>query len=540
MTLPKKFLELFKGKIDEETLEKYSKDASLFKIKPEAVVFPKNVAQIKDLVRYVKKHRKYKMSITPRAGGTDMTGGPLSESVVMDMSNFAKIGKISDDKITIQTGAYYRDLDAKTQKKNLFLPSYPASREICTIGGMIANNSGGEKSLHYGKTINYVTELKVVLQDGEQYTVKKLSRKELDKKMKLRTFEGMLYKDIFKLVDNNYDLIKKSEPQVPKNSTGYNLWDVWDKTNFDLTKLFVGSQGTLGIIIEAELNLVPKPKATGLLIIFCPNLEEISDIVESVLSYRPSSFESFDNHTFKLAIKFFPEFLKLLGAKNIITLSTRFIPEFGYVLMHGIPKLTLLVEFEGADNEEIANHIKNVQEELKRYKVKTRIATSQKDIRKYWIIRRESFNLLRKKIKDKQTAPFIDDMCVPPERFSEYFPALIKILEKYNLLYTIAGHIGEGNFHVIPLMDLSDGKERKKIKIVSEKVYDLVLSLEGSISGEHNDGLIRGPYLEKMYGKEMTALFKQVKNIFDPKNIFNPGKKVQANMDYALKHIKRE
>ena len=186
--------------------------------------------------------------------------------------------------------------------------------------------------------------------------------------------------------------------------------------------------------------------------------------------------------------------------------------------------------------------IKKYQKDVSdKFEIKTRITTSEKDAQKYWLIRRESFNLLRKHVKGKKTAPFIDDLIVRPEYLPEFLPKLNAILDQYKnyMTYTIAGHPGDGNFHIIPLMDLSDSKSKQIIPELSEKVYDLVLDYHGSITAEHNDGLIRTPYLEKMYGPEVYKLFEKTKQIFDPKNIFNPHKKVGGNMEYAMQHIKK-
>jgi FAD/FMN-containing dehydrogenase len=158
---------------------------------------------------------------------------------------------------------------------------------------------------------------------------------------------------------------------------------------------------------------------------------------------------------------------------------------------------------------------------------------------KFRIIRRESFNLLRKKVKDKHTAPFIDDLVVPPPKLPEFLPKLQAIVKKYGLMATIAGHMGDGNFHVIPLMKIEDPKERAKLLPAMKEVNSLVLSYRGSLSGEHNDGMIRGPWLEAMYGKEIVGLFRQTKNIFDPGNIFNPHKKTDANWDFSMSHIRQ-
>jgi FAD/FMN-containing dehydrogenase len=153
-------------------------------------------------------------------------------------------------------------------------------------------------------------------------------------------------------------------------------------------------------------------------------------------------------------------------------------------------------------------------------------------------MRRESYNLLRKKVKDKHTAPFIDDLVVPPPYLPEFLPKLRRVINKYHLLATVAGHMGDGNFHVIPLMKLEDPKERRKLAPAMKEVNELVLKYHGSLSGEHNDGLVRGPWLGEMYGQHILQLFKATKNIFDPEGLFNPHKKANANWDYSFSHIR--
>ncbi len=533
----KKFL---RGEIHEDnaTLQKYSRDASLFEVVPRAVVFPKNEDDLKDLVRYAAANKG--VSLTARSGGTDMTGGPLTESLVLEFDKyFNQVKEVGSGYAVTQPGVYYRDFEKETLKSGQILPSYPASREICAIGGMVANDSGGEKSLVYGKTHNYVQELKVVLADGEEYLVKKLSKPELNKKKRQENFEGEIYRKVYDLVTDNEDLIKKSKPQVSKNSSGYNIWDVWDGENFDLTKLLVGSQGTLGLVTEARFKLVAKKKYTGMLVVFMKDLKVLGDFVKTVLPFQPGSFESFDDATLKLALKFFPGFLKQMGAKNLFSLGLSFLPEVWTVLTYGMPKLVCLIEFEEDTKEEVERKLRELNIALAKFKMKTKIAATERESRKYWLIRRESFNLLRHKVAGKQTAPFIDDVIVKPEFLPEFLPKLHAITDKYKLLNTIAGHVGNGNFHIIPLMVLSNEEDRKKIPACMDEVINLVLEYKGSITAEHNDGLIRTPYLPKMFGPEVYALFEEVKKIFDAKNIFNPGKKVGGNLDYAFRHMKR-
>jgi FAD/FMN-containing dehydrogenase len=219
MSLSDDLKKVMGGEVDNaaETLEFYSHDASLFEVVPEAVVFPKDAADVQNLVTYVAKNKAKHpdLSITARSAGTDMSGGAINESIVADFTkHFTQIEKTTFTEAQAQPGVYYRDFEKATLEHNALMPSYPASRDLCTIGGMVNNNSGGEKSLEFGKTENFVTSLDVVLADGSAVTMGPLTKKQLAAKMKLKTFEGQIYRDVFKLVDTHYDEIKKAKPHV--------------------------------------------------------------------------------------------------------------------------------------------------------------------------------------------------------------------------------------------------------------------------------------------------------------------------------------
>jgi len=535
---------IIKGEVtdDEAVLKKFSRDASLFEIAPQIAVAPKDSRDIQELVKYVtdQKDMDPGLSLTARSGGTDMTGGPLTTSIVMDMTkHFNQIVDVNPETAVVQPGVYYRDFDKETKRQDRMMPAYPASREICTVGGMVSNNSGGEKTLSYGKVEQYVLQLKMVLSDGKEYLVEPLAKKDLEIKMKLRTFEGKLYKQLYELIIKNEKLLAAAKPDVSKNSAGYFLWNVFDGKTFDLTRLIVGSQGTLGIVTEIKFRLVPVKKISKMLVLFMKDLTRLGDIVVELLKHKPEALESYDDKTLKLAMKFFPDLLKILKPKNMLTMIWHLLPEIGIVLTGGIPKLVLMAEFTGNNETELDARMRAADEAMSQFKVRTRITRTEDEEREFWVIRRESFNLLRNKVKDKQTAPFIDDFAILPQHLPEFLPKLNAILDKYDLIYTIAGHPGDGNFHIIPLMNLSDEAQRAIIPKLSDEVYNLVLEYKGTITAEHNDGLIRTPYLEKMYGPEIYALFGEVKNMFDPKNIFNPGKKVNYLPGYALTHMKR-
>lgn len=534
--------------LDEATRESRSTDTSLFFVRPAAVVYPKSVSDVQKLVQFAS--RTSGVTLTARSAGTGMDGGALSEGVIVDFSKyFTHIDtvRLRQDKtpvISAQPGVFYRDFEKETLKRGYLMPSYPASRELCMIGGMVANNAGGELTLKYGKVENFVTKLKAVLSDGNEYTLEPLSGEALRRKLLQQDFEGDVYRRMYKLVNDNYELLQEARPKVSKNSAGYYLWNVYNKETdtFDLSKLFVGSQGTLGLVTEATFSLVRPAKHSQMVIVFLDSLKDLGNIVRVVLAHEPTTFESYDDKTLKLALKFFWEFIKRLGVRNMFSLMWNSLGEAFSIATHGIPKLVLQITFDGENRKALRYKAEELVVHLKKCKPRyIEIIKSAREMDEYWLIRRESFNLLRHKVKGMKTAPFIDDIVVPPSSLPEFFPKLYAILEKYKkyMIHNIAGHIGNGNFHIIPLMDLSKKENRDVIPEIARQVYDLVFAYGGSATGEHNDGIIRTPFLRQQYGEQVYALFEQTKHIFDPKGIFNPGKKVGGTLSYAVEHIKK-
>lgn len=515
-----------------ETLNRFSRDTSIFERKPALVAYPRNADDVATVVKYVheKQEAEGPLSIAPRAAGTDMTGGPLTDSIALSFTeHMNRIVEIGTEYVVTEPGVFYRDLEKETlAKSGTIIPSYPASRELCALGGMIGNNSGGELTLRYGKTADYVELLDVVLSDGSKAEIHPLSQTELAKKESEQTFEGSIYRSVHDLIMNNRAEIDAARPIVSKNSAGYALWDVWDESRgiFDLSKLIVGSQGTLGIVTKARLKTVVLKKHRAMVVMFLSGIAELPEVVHRVLKYEPESFESYDDQTFKLAVRFMPQIIGHLGIVQMFKLGFAFLPELWMVLTGGVPKLILMAEFAEDSPEAAREKAREARISLKDLPVQTKISHGEIDSKKYWIIRRESFALLRKNLRGLYASPFIDDLVVPIESYPEFIPALNALLKEYKLVYTIAGHIGNGNFHIIPLMNLSDEKARATILELTPKVYELVAKFHGSNTGEHNDGIIRTPYLKMMFSPKMLELFVEVKRIFDPLNIFNPGKKV--------------
>lgn len=545
MDLPEELSKIIKGDVDatDETREFYSHDASLFEMKPQVVAFPKDTEDVKALVAFASEHKKDdpNLSLTARSQGTDMSGAAINDSIIVDSNRFMnQLFSASAESATVQPGMRYRDFEAETLKYGSILPSYPASRELAGMGGIVNNNSGGEKSLQFGKTDRYVTNLKMVLSDAQEYEIRTLTRDELNAKMDQDSFEGRLYRDTFQILDTHYDEIKAAAPKVSKDSTGYHLWNIWDREAglFDLTKLFVGAQGTLGIMTEATISLVPKPSHAGTLVCFLKSIDNLGEVIPAVLDEKPSTFECFDDNTLWLSFKFIFAFIGRLGFITWIIMCLQLIPD-GLALLRGVPRMILLIEFTGDSEAEVKAKVHTAKKNLEKFNfLYMEEDGNEASSRKFWLMRRESFNLLRSKVKDKHTAPFIDDFVVPPARLSEFLPQLRDIIKKYDLLATIAGHLGDGNFHVIPLMKIEDPKERAKLQPAQKEVNELVLKYGGSISGEHNDGLVRGPWLEHMYSPPVLGYMRDMKRLYDPLDIFNPHKKVEATWDFSFSHIR--
>ncbi|MBI5470142.1 FAD-binding oxidoreductase [Candidatus Kaiserbacteria bacterium] len=541
MILRDRIAALIKGDVldDAFTRAKYSRDTSIFERSPKVVVFPKNADDVSALVKFVNDARDHgeNLSVTARSAGTDMTGGPLTDSISVVftkyMNHIIDIGPDPDAKdgtgyAVAEPGVYYRDLEKESLAKyGTIYPAYPASRDLCAIGGIVSNNSAGELNLRYGKTDRHVRELDVVLSDGSHAQIQPISLNELAAKEKEATFEGRLYKQIHALIDENREEIEKARPTVTKNSAGYGLWNVIDEKKgiFDLNQLIVGSQGTLAFVTRAKLEMVKTKPHRAMLVVFLADLHILPEIVTRVLAFDPESFESYDDKTFSLAVRLMPRMLSHMGPYAALKLGLAFIPDIWTVIRGGVPKLILLAEFAEDSGDEAVEKARMARHSLEGLAVSTRIAKSEAQSAKYWKVRRESFALLRKNFHGRYAAPFIDDIVVHVEDYPKFLPELENLVRGHRFIYTIAGHIGDGNFHIIPLVKMNGEADRKEMLELMPKVYALVGKYRGSITGEHNDGIIRTPYLPTMFSPRMIELFAQIKHIFDPLGVFNPGKK---------------
>lgn len=513
----------------------FSTDASIFTIPPALIVYPRNENDVRKTARFTWQlaERGRIIPMTARGSGTDQSGAAIGSGLVLVFP--AHLNRILEldgksGTVTVEPGINYAKLQQALHTHNRFLPPFPASAEYSTIGGAIGNNSAGEKSVKYGATRDYVRGLRVVLANGEIIETRRLSKRELNKKLGLATFEGEIYRSLDALIEENQKLLKDFSLNVTKNAAGYALADVKRKDgSFDLTPLIVGSQGTLGIVTEATLETEVHNPNTSLIAAQFDDIRIAEEVVLELrrLSELPSAMELVDDHL-----------LNFVQAHNPNQLKDILQPPF--------PKLVLLIEFDNPAERIQKKLCKKVIKILTKYQITYQLETDPDKKDEIWKIRHSAAAVMAHSEGAAKALPLIEDGVVPVERFGEYLEAVYAMFKKYNLQVAIWGHAGNANLHMQPFLDIGQVGDRQKIFRLIEEYYDLVIGMGGSTSGEHNDGRIRGPFLEKLYGPEMYALFGKLKLIFDPYGTMNPGVKMNVSLedikpllrqDYSLTHL---
>lgn len=519
---------------DEAVRTESSRDASIFMQTPQIVIYPRNSGEISTIVRNIKAP----LYLGTRAGGTCMTGAPLTESVLLNLTKHMGYIEVNPEEKTaiVEMGAMYRDIETKTMVHDMYLASYTSSKDMCGIGGMIGNNASGEKSIRHGATIDNVLSLKVVLSDGFEYEFGEIAKDEFVVKTKLETLEGDIYRMVQKQLEmhkNTVNSLTVDHP-VTKCASGYRI-DKVEKRNpktgevtYNVASLFVGSQATLGIITEAKIKLTQKENHRKMIFIGIRELSELPTILKIVMDNDPESVETFDINTFERAKTFYPEHTNRI--ENLLKSAP--IKGMSY-------KLFIIAEFAGDDQEITLQQAKTTSQTLLQlHDLQVFSVDTDADYESIWLIRRTSFGVMRD-FKDgtKHAVPCIEDVIVPITHFDIFVPKLIKILEDQHIFYGFHGHIGDGSMRVIPIFDLADTNISEQIDMLCKSVFSLVKELGGNMSADHSDGIIRTPYLREFYGEEIYNIFVDIKNTFDPKNIFNPGKKIGGTVGDIKKYM---
>lgn len=512
-------------KLDKSSLDYFSTDGSVFKISPKLVIYPYNELDVIEVVRafhYRAKDGKA-LGLTSRGKGTDQGGAALGDGGVMVFpAHMNKIISMDKNSVTVQPGVLYSRLQSVLHSHNRFLPPYPASIDFATIGGAVANNSAGEKTVKYGATRNFIKSLRVVLSNGDLIETKRLTKKELKNKKKQEDFEGEIYRKVDDIIESNKDLISASRPKTSKNSSGYDLWDIKLKDgSFDLSQLFCGSQGTLGTITEATLYHESYNPKTFLGVGYFNSLEELTRATQKLLPLIPSALEIVDRDVIEFVMKKNPTMLKGL-------------------LPNEMPEVILLVEF---DDKKIATQKKKgqkAQDILKSFAYEFRVSTNKYEQERLWTLRRRAAAVMWMTDSPKRNLPIIEDATVSVEDMPQFLKEVDILLEKYKVASAMWGHAGNANFHIQPLLDLSSLRDRQKVYHIMDEFYKLVNKYKGSICAEHNDGIIRAPYLKSMFGADMYKIFKEIKKTLDPYNFLNPYAKLGASKEFGIVHLRKE
>ncbi len=497
----------------------YATDASVYRELPLGVAFPKDDDDILQLILWANKN---KIPLIPRGAGTSLAGQVVGSGLVVDVSKYMnKIIEINKKEhwVRIQPGVVLDELNKTLSTDNLFFGPETSTSNRCTIGGMIGNNSCGARSLIYGSTRHHLLEVKGFLSDGSPVEFKSIDKTTFEEKCRLQNLEGEIYRQFSEILSNreNQKRIVENYPdqRLQRRNMGYALDLLLDNeifseqsnNGFNPCKLIAGSEGTLMFITEAKLNLVEKPyNNVGLL---CVHLEKMEDAYKAnliALKHQPTSIEIMDNTILKLA------------SANIEQKKNSFFVE-------GDPAAILIIEFVEKNKETIETKSQLLIDELKKNQWGYAFPLiTGKDTAKVWNLRKAGLGVLSNMEGDRKPVAVIEDTAVHPEFLEAYMADMEQMIASFGLSCVHYAHIGSGEIHLRPVLNLKSKNDKILFRQVAEETAKLVKKYRGSLSGEHGDGRLRGEFIPFMLGEEVYPLLKNIKQLWDKKNILNPGK----------------
>jgi FAD/FMN-containing dehydrogenase/Fe-S oxidoreductase len=492
-------------KDDGPTKTAYAVDASIYRMEPQAVVLVESEHDIAATVTYAVQRG---IPLTPRAAGTNLTGSAIGSGIILDVSRLNRILELNREErwARVQPGIVLAELNKQVGRDGLLFGPDPSSSDMCKLGGMVANNSAGPHTIRYGAVKDNVEALRVCLSSGEWLDAGVYGLDDPQLTGLLDTHDSV--KAVLSLVEDQTALIARRRPTVSKNSCGYNLFGLVDglaQGRFDLPKLFVGSEGTLGVVSEARLRLVDKPKATVTALMHFLRLEDVGEAVPKLLELKPSALEVMDGNT-----------LDLIGRSK-----------------HGIPQdaaATLLAELDSdTEDDDLHDQAARMAAICRRYRLAADpvVAFNQEQRDQLWKARKALYPTLYRFDARKKPINYVDDVVVSADHISELIRYLEEFFQGQRVPVAIFGHIGNGNAHIVPLLDVNDRQDFDKMVLGYHEIHQTVLErFNGSICGEHGDGRVRAEYVRKMFGPELYGMFEQVKRLFDPSGVLNPGVKI--------------
>jgi FAD/FMN-containing dehydrogenase len=511
----------------------FATDGSILQLAPTLIVYPRSENDVRKAARFSWQlaERGRIIPITSRGSGTNQTGAAIGSGMIIvftaHMNRILELDSKSNT-VIVEPGINFGRLQQTLHTHGRFLPAFPPSYEYSSVGGAIAENASGEKSVKYGDINLYTKSLRVVLANGEVIETKRLSKRELSKKLGIATFEGEIYRSIDTLLEEQQQTLSEMERATTKNNVGYNLLDVRNRDgSFDLTPLIAGSQGTLGIITEAVMATEPYNPQTTLI---NAQFDSVQHLEEAVLELRalpdlPSAMEMVDQST-----------LQQVNEQNPNQLND--------IVQTPLPLFNLLIEFDNSERTS-KKVVKKATKIMEKYAQGFQVSTDPEEQMKFRKLREITSMLLAHNDGLVHSLPMFD-AAVPPDRLREYIDGVYNILSANKLRPALWGHIGDANIFVQPRLNLGHVGDRQKVFKVMEAYNKLVLDLNGTISASSGEGRLRAPYVEAMYGNKVFSLLKKVKSIFDPYNTLNPGVKfgttledirAMTRQDFDLEHL---
>ena len=488
----------------------YSTDASVYQLQPLGVVIPKHR---EDILRVIEICRRFHCPITMRGGGTSQAGQAIGEGVLVDTAKYYNhVLEVNAEErwVRVEPGVVLDELNAQLAPLRLRFAPDISTASRATIGGMMANNSAGARSVLYGKTIDHVLEQVVALSDGSMVHFREIPRAAIPAGDSL---EAACYGTVLRLADNLAGEIERRFPKILRRVAGYNLDEFTDPSKpVNLARIMVGSEGTLGVVLEAKLKLVPLPKAKAVMVIGFGGLLEALSAAPVILGHQPSAVEVMD--------------------KSILdnTRQNDALDRIRRSVIDGDPAATLCVEFYADREEDLPPRLRSLEQDLRSRNLGNhwRSEFDPAGQARIWSLRESALGLSMAMKQDAKSIPFVEDTAVSPEKLSQFIGRFLGLLRGHGTTAGIYAHASVGCLHVRPVINMKSEDGVRKFEAIAAEVADLVLEFGGALSGEHGDGLVRSPFMRRMFGDLIYDAFREIKRTFDPLGILNPGKIVDA------------
>ncbi|MFQ5894617.1 MAG: FAD-binding and (Fe-S)-binding domain-containing protein, partial [Nitrospinota bacterium] len=490
----------------------YSTDASMYQVEPVGVVIPRSAGDVQRTLEIAAIHR---VPVLPRGGGTSLAGQTVGRALVLDFSKYMNRAPEHDAEAgwaRVEPGVVQDQLNAYLRPHGFLFGPDTSTSNRATLGGMMGNNSCGSRSIVYGKTVDHVIEATGFLAGGEPFSFGPLEREALGEKLEEKGRAGEIHRAVRRIVQENREEIERRYPKIMRRVSGYNLDELAKPGPFNLARLLVGSEGTLGVVTEAKVRICPLPRARGVLVVHFDSIEKALATGGTILARGVAALEIVDRMILELAHQNL-EARRQMGS-----------------FLRGMPEAFLLVEFFGESAEEVRERVEGLSAELESAgvgyaRVPLLDPARQADVLS---VRKAGLGFLLGRKGDAKPVAFVEDTAVEPGRLLEYYRRFDAILRAHETTASYYGHVSVGLLHIRPFVNLKREADVGKIASIAQQVAELVLEFGGAMSGEHGDGLARSQWVPKFFGPQLYEAFRQVKRAFDPENLLNPGKIVDA------------